>query len=64
MDVFETEGIVVHLHRIVTLMETDSILQDIVTEEFASHLKIEQFMYNLEPIRQKMQFSVWEIFNG
>lgn len=40
-DVFETEGIVVHLHRIVTLMETNSTLQDIVTEEFASHLKID-----------------------
>lgn len=35
-------------------METASVLQDIVTEEFASHLKIAQFMYNLEPIRQKM----------
>lgn len=54
VDVLETEGIVVHLYRTVTLMETASILQDIVTEEFASHLKIAQFMYNLEPIRQKM----------
>lgn len=35
-------------------METASILQDIVTDEFASHLKIVQFMYNLEPIRQKV----------
>lgn len=35
-------------------METASKLQDIVTEEIASPLKIAQFMYNLEPIRQKM----------
>lgn len=35
-------------------METASVLQDIVTEEFASHLKIAQFIYNLEPIRKKM----------
>lgn len=54
VDVFETECIVVHLYRIVTLMETASKLQDIVTEEIASPLKIAQFMYNLEPIKQKM----------
>lgn len=53
-DVFETEGTVVHPYRIGTLMETVSKLQDIVTEEIASPLKIAQFMYNLEHIRQKM----------
>jgi len=58
VDVFETEGIVVHLYRIVALMETASKLQDIVIEEIASPLEIAQFMYNLEPIRQKMLFSV------
>lgn len=35
-------------------MEAASVSQDIVTEEFALHLKIAEFMYNLEPIRQKM----------
>lgn len=54
VNVFETEGIVVHLYRIVTLMEIASKLPDIVTEEIASPLKIAQFMYNLKPIRQKM----------
>ena len=54
MNAFETEGIVVHLYRIVTLMEIASKLPDIVTECIASPLKIAQLMYNLEPIRQKM----------
>lgn len=54
VNVFETEGVVVHLYRIVTLMEIASKLPDIVTEEIASPLKIAQFMYNLKPIRQKM----------
>lgn len=33
VDVFKTEGIVVHLYRIVTLMETASKSQNTVTEK-------------------------------